>query len=750
MKKHETKILTNISICITTVLMLFLAGLTASAQYVFTENGRITLDNGHVTRVILTENQIYTEQFKLNASTRNFVGIDYDLPDSNIENERETTQNTGINRPRSKEFRVRIDDLIYTGEKGWKVKEVDHIMDDNQGEGVLLILEGLEEENIGIELGISYMLYPGLPLIRKRISITNHRNKEIKVEGLDVEHLNLPWWETHNVVLADFGRQKRLGPYTGDWYDPVLASHNMTGRSGIIIGNETPGVLKRTTVMTDGMSLTTGLTHPDQTYPFRRWLSPSESWESPYVFTALYLDSDNPFEAINGPVNDFVRRHMGIRLAEISEKPVFVYNTWNPFMGNINDKMIREIAEAAAECGVEEFIIDAGWYKNASGWEDPNDNWFNECGDWLIDEKKFPDGLRPVFDYIKSLGMKPGLWISLGNASRNSKVYIEHPEYWTVHPDGSNMFLHVANDELNASGCFSSDWPEYIKKVILDLVDEHGLAYAKLDLAVVTSPYHYDPLRSGCYATNHKHKDWEESLLMNFEELFRTFDELHAEAPDLFIDCTFETMGALQLIDYAMCQHAEGNWLSNFEEPSPTGSLRVRQMAWWRSPAIPASSLVIGNPRMDDPNPELFFKSMAGSLPIMLGDPRKLSSEERLKYKQLSDWLRKMQEEHNYVLFRQDLAGFGEPMEGAWDGFQRINNDTKSGGIVGIFRQGGHEDKRKIKVTGLDPDKQYYVRKCTPGDFFIIATGKELEGIGFEVKLEEFYDGELFEISIKE
>ena len=30
-------------------------------------------------------------------------------------------------------------------------------------------------------------------------------------------------------------------------------------------------------------------------------------------------------------------------------------------------------------------------------------------GDWEPDKKKIPDGLKPVFDYIKSLGMKPGL-----------------------------------------------------------------------------------------------------------------------------------------------------------------------------------------------------------------------------------------------------------------------------------------------------------------------------------------------------
>ena len=71
-------------------------------------------------------------------------------------------------------------------------------------------------------------------------------------------------------------------------------------------------------------------------------------------------------------------------------------------------------------------------------------------------EEKFPGGLKPVFDHIKSLGMKPGLWISLGQASLHSKVFRDHPEYWTRYPDGRTMFLHNSSDKDNASACFAS------------------------------------------------------------------------------------------------------------------------------------------------------------------------------------------------------------------------------------------------------------------------------------------------------
>ena len=274
------------------------------------------------------------------------------------------------------------------------------------------------------------------------------------------------------------------------------------------------------------------------------------------------------------------------------------------------------------------------------------------------------------------------------------------------------------------------------------------LEYIKGDFAAVTGAYTTDKTRSGCHATNHPmHKDRNESMLFMYQRTWDLFDDLHKEAPDLFIDCTFETMGALQLIDLDMCKHAEGNWLSNFEDPAPLGSLRVRQMSWWRTPVIPATALVIGNQSIDDPNFEFSLMSLAGSLPIVLGDPRSLTKEQRARVNTWSNWLRSMQDKYDIMSFRQDLPGFGEPAEGLWDGFQRINSDTQSGGIAGIFRQGSVEDQRRVTIKYLNPAVNYQVTMA-PGDSKVITTsGKKLAEEGFTVKFDKTFDGALYEIS---
>jgi alpha-galactosidase len=202
-------------------------------------------------------------------------------------------------------------------------------------------------------------------------------------------------------------------------------------------------------------------------------------------------------------------------------------------------------------------------------------------------------------------------------------------------------------------------------------------------------------------------------------------------------------MGSLQLIDYAMLKHAEGDWLSNFSGPEAKVDLRIRNMSWWRSPAMPANAFVVGNPEMQDTAWDLHVKSLAGSLPIMLGDPRKLEGEDLAKYRGYADWLQSMQNKYDMMSYRQDLPGFGEPMEGMWDGFQRINTDTKSGGIIGVFRHGAKESKRLVTINYLDSTKTYDV-KTMKGEIMFSGPGNDLS---FEVTIDKLFDGTLFEIS---
>jgi alpha-galactosidase len=634
------------------------------------------------------------------------------------------------------DFQFEVNDIVYSGKGEWELKKIQVADDSNNGSGAAVTMVSGDKK---IELTVRFLMYPNSPCVRKSLIVKNLTESPVKLESVDIEKLEVSDYYpvTYSWIYHDFGRRRYIGNYDGGKQDALIIVHDMNTEQGIVLGNEATGVLKHTSVFFETQDICLGLTHKNNPYPFRKWISKGESFETPQVFTMVYNKQKTPDNILNSAVPDYVRKYMGIRLSELKEKPTFVYNTWEPFFKDINEKLVIELAKAAADAGMKEFIIDDGWQ--------------DSYGDWGIDYKKFPNGLKPVFDYVKSLGMKPGLWLSIGSASPDSKVYKSHPEWFVVDSNGNPTSLHAPVDKEKFTACFGTGWYDYIKEILLKMAAEYGIEYYKLDFSVVTSAYTYDHNQSGCYSTTHVgHKDHNESLFTNYERLWKLFDELHAARPELFIDCTFETLGATQAVDYSLIKHAEGDWLSNFAgaEGEKT-DIRIRNMAWWRSPAMPATALVIGNPQMQDPGWETHIKSIAGALPIMLGDPRKLSVDDQMKFRGYADWLQLMETKYGIMSYRQDLPGFGEPMEGMWDGFQRINTEIKNGGILGIFRHGAVETIRVVTVNWLDPVKIYDVRTR---DGRVIATlpGKELGEKGFIVEFEGLYSGDLFEISIKQ
>lgn len=697
----------------TLMIGVFTSNFAVSAPFAKWTKTELTLNNGIVQRII-----------KLPSPEGNFLTTSY----------KPVAGEFKYFQPSNTDFQFEVNGISYSGKSNWSLLEIKSITDAREGDGAAVTLLSSDKN---IEVTLKFLLYPILPVIRKSLVVKNIGSDEVSLESVDVEKFNITdfYATTFSWIYSDYGRRRSIGPYEGNMQDALVIVHNMDWEEGIVIGNEASGVLKRTSVFWDAPEICSGLTHKTARFPFRKWIKPQDSFETPQVFTMVYNNHKDPEEILNTAVPDFIRKHMGIRLSDLKEKPTFVYNTWKPFRREINEKLIMELAKAAADAGMKEFVIDDGWQDN--------------YGDWGIDYKKFPNGLKPVFDYIKSLGMKPGLWVSVGSASSDSKVYKEHPE-WFVHDKNGNFAnLHTDNDNLKVrSACFTTGWKDYVKNILLKLAVDYGLEYMKLDFAVVSSAYVFNHEKSGCYSNEHPgHKDHNESLYVNYERMWELFDELHAAKPNLFIDCTFEAMGGLQLIDYAMLKHAEGNWLSNFYGSDEMGDLRIRNMAWWRSPAMSATALVIGNPFMDDKGWELHIKSLAGALPIMLGDPRKLSADDLKKYRVYADWLQTMQTRYDIMSFRQDLKGFGEPQEGMWDGFQRINTDTRNGGIIGVFRHGAVESKRVVTINGLDPGKTFQV-KAMNGKVIASKTGDELRSDGIEVIISELYGGELFEISL--
>ncbi len=709
----------------------------------------LTLDNGVVSRKIVFDpksHSIYTTQLQLAGDKFNHVGLrsdERDQPIATVESRDHPTSGAG-----SDEFSFEINDKLYTGHSLWEVKSIDPATDSLQGAGAAVTLTSTAAGLAGIELKIDYLLYPNSPVVRKRLTVKNTSANEFKLESVDVERLWVAYpVSSHqsNYIYSNYARRMSIGPFIGNHYDSVVLFHDNVTYNGMALGNEAPGFLKRTTCYLDGGHISIGLTHKDQKMPFRKWLKPGDVFEGPWAFVCPYHNQPQPQRVMSGPVAEYIRHYMGLHLSEIKYRPSFIYDTYVPFGDHLSDKMALELGKSAAECGANQFLLDAGWHRNEFS-PVKGQAWSQSCGDWLTDMRKFPRGMPPFFKDITAMGLNSSMWMSIADVGESSRVFRDHPEWLVRDKDGKAANLHIIRDKMYTA-CMTTGWHDYIKTAMIKYIKECDLKYLMIDIAFVNGAYRFDDV-TGCSATDHPHKDREESYWMMYQSAWKLVDELHEAVPGLFVDFSFEALGTAQMIDLDILKHADGNWFLNCDDAPPAGTLHVRNVAWWTTTFVPPECLSIGDLKMDYPDTDLLMSSMSGTFPVMLGDPRKLPAAQRARYKQWADWLAAAQKKHDYLTYRQDLPGFGEPVEGAWDGFQRINTDTQSGGIVGVFRQGAHESHRTACIERLKPSATYEVRRAPEGTLVTKLTGKELEEKGFEVELTKQYDGVDFEIDV--
>lgn len=101
----------------------------------------------------------------------------------------------------------------------------------------------------------------------------------------------------------------------------------------------------------------------------------------------------------------FSQKQKGLALT-----PPMGWNSWNNFGTEINEDLIKKVADAMVDLGLK----DAGYtYLNL------DDGWMamqrDENGKLYGDPKKFPSGMKAIGDYIHSKGLKFGIYNCAGN-----------------------------------------------------------------------------------------------------------------------------------------------------------------------------------------------------------------------------------------------------------------------------------------------------------------------------------------------
>lgn len=95
-------------------------------------------------------------------------------------------------------------------------------------------------------------------------------------------------------------------------------------------------------------------------------------------------------------------------LAHADNPPLMGWSSWNTYGFQINDSVIKSQADA---------MVELGFYAKGYNHINIDDGFFggrDSEGNLLIHPTRFPDGLRPLVDYIHSKGLKAGIYSDAG------------------------------------------------------------------------------------------------------------------------------------------------------------------------------------------------------------------------------------------------------------------------------------------------------------------------------------------------
>jgi alpha-galactosidase len=205
-------------------------------------------------------------------------------------------------------------------------------------------------------------------------------------------------------------------------------------------------------------------------------LEPGAGYATPKLFAAY---SDRGLDGISEAFYSWFRSrpHHVLPAAGGGKPRPVVLNTWEAVYFDHNLGTLIELADSAADLGVERFVLDDGWFR---GRRDDTAG----LGDWFVDETLWPDGLTPLIEAVTSRGMEFGLWVEPEMINLNSDAARAHPD-WIVgpaaasHKDGGRLPLVWRNQHV--IDLVNPEAWQYIFDRIDALLRENNISYLKWD-----------------------------------------------------------------------------------------------------------------------------------------------------------------------------------------------------------------------------------------------------------------------------
>lgn len=409
-------------------------------------------------------------------------------------------------------------------------------------------------------------------------------------------------------------------------------------------------------------------------------LEPGASFTTPEAVIAW---SDVGIGALSDALHGLYRERLARGRWRDRPRPVLL-NSWEGVYFDFDHARLVEMARAAADLGVELFVLDDGWFGE-------RDSDTSSLGDWIVDRRKLPNGLGPLAAEVEEMGLTFGLWIEPEMVSSRSRLFAEHPD-WAIGLPGrprtesrQQLVLDLSRPEV----------VDHLETAIADVLSSASIRYVKWDMnRNITEPH------GGSLPSDRQGEFFHRYMLGTYD----LWNRLTTRFPEILWE---SCAGGGGRFDPGMLACAPQAWTSD-----DTDAIERLAIQWGASHVYPLSSMgahvsAVPNHQVGRITPlqtraiVAFFGVFGYEL-----DPRTLTDDERVEIRAQIAFYR----EHREVFQRGHFIRLRSPFGNDDAAWMVVAPDRRTA-IIAHFRilERPLPPPDRLRLRGLDPGLIYRV-----------------------------------------
>ena len=271
---------------------------------------------------------------------------------------------------------------------------------------------------------------------------------------------------------------------------------------------------------------------------FLKRLKKGESFETP---EAVLTCSRQGYNGVSRHFHDFVNRHVVRGDWREKERPVLL-NNWEATFFDFKESRLLRMAAEARKLGIELFVLDDGWFGARNSDQ-------AGLGDYEVNRKKLPGGMKGLADKIHAMGLAFGLWFEPEMVNEDSELYRAHPDWAVKNPRRPAV---LGRNQLVLDLC-RTEVQDYIVEQVSAVLDSAKVDYVKWDM------------------NRHIAEGWSEALACQGEfyhryicGLYRVMERIFGPRPHILVE---SCSSGGNRFDLGMLCYSQQIWASDDTDP---------------------------------------------------------------------------------------------------------------------------------------------------------------------------------------